>query len=73
MVAGPLARLAPKQRAAVTLHYLHDLTDREAAAAMGCTTPAFRGHLRRGVAAMRSELLLDMGPTSAAGAIWSES
>ena len=55
-IAAPLATLPPKQRAAVTLHFLYDLTDRDAARAMGCTVAAYRGHLRRGVHDLRGSM-----------------
>jgi RNA polymerase sigma-70 factor (sigma-E family) len=55
-LAEPLRAIAPKQRAAVLLKYYHQLSDREAARAMGCTAPTFRSHARRGLAALRSAL-----------------
>lgn len=56
VVAGPLGALPPRQRAAVALHFLYDLTDRDGAEAMGCTLSAYRGHLRRGVHELRMSM-----------------
>jgi RNA polymerase sigma-70 factor (sigma-E family) len=64
-LAGPLAELVASQRAAVTLHFLLDLADRDGARTMGCTVAAYRGHLRRGVDRLRTL----MGTPTAAGTI----
>ena len=60
-IAGPLSRLAPKQRAAVTLHFLCDLADRDGARTMGCTLAAYRGHLRRGLGELRTSMASPAG------------
>jgi RNA polymerase sigma-70 factor (sigma-E family) len=56
MIAGPLAALPPRQRAAITLRYYEDLSDRDAARAMGCPVLTLRSHVRRGLAALRAQL-----------------
>lgn len=66
-LAAPLAALPARQRAAVVLHYLYDLSDREAARAMNCTQAAFRGYLRRGVSQLRADLLARAPDTSSEG------
>jgi len=50
-----LAGLPPKQRAALTLRYLHDLPDEAIAAAIGCRPGTVRSLLSRGREAIRAE------------------
>lgn len=50
-----LADLPPKQRAALTLRYLHDLPDNAIAAALGCRPGTVRSLLSRGRDAIRQE------------------
>jgi RNA polymerase sigma factor (sigma-70 family) len=49
-----LAGLPPAQRAALTLRYVHDLTDEEIAHALGCRPGTVRSLLSRGRAAIRA-------------------
>jgi RNA polymerase sigma factor (sigma-70 family) len=51
-----LAGLPPRQRAALTLRYVHDLPDEAIARALGCRTGTVRSLLSRGRAAIRQEL-----------------
>ena len=51
-----LAPLPPRQRAALTLRYVHDLPDAAIAKALGCRTGTVRSLLSRGRQALRSEL-----------------
>lgn len=53
--AQMLAALPPRQRAALTLRYVHDLDDRAIAAALGCRRGTVRSLLSRGLAALRTE------------------
>jgi len=55
-LARALARLSRRQRQAVALRYLGDLSDTEAAVAMGCSVPSFRTHRTRGLAALKHQL-----------------
>jgi RNA polymerase sigma factor (sigma-70 family) len=58
-LAGPLALLdglPARQRAALTLRYVHDLTDAEIARALGCRTGTVRSLLSRGREAVRARL-----------------
>jgi RNA polymerase sigma factor (sigma-70 family) len=48
--------LPPRQRAALTLRYVHDLPDAAIAKALGCRTGTVRSLLSRGREALRSEL-----------------
>jgi RNA polymerase sigma factor (sigma-70 family) len=48
--------LPARQRAALTLRYVHDLTDEEIGAALGCRDAAVRKLLSRGRAALRGAL-----------------
>ncbi|MFB6841825.1 SigE family RNA polymerase sigma factor [Streptomyces sp. NPDC056361] len=52
-VARLLAALPPRQRAAVCLHYLYDMDDRQIADLIGCTPATVRSHLSQARAAMR--------------------
>ena len=47
-LARALGRLSRRQRQAVALRYLGDLSDAQCAAAMGCSVPSFRTHCGRG-------------------------
>jgi RNA polymerase sigma factor (sigma-70 family) len=49
-----LAGLPPAQRAALTLRYVHDLTDEDIARALGCRPGTVRSLLSRGRAAVRA-------------------
>jgi RNA polymerase sigma factor (sigma-70 family) len=49
-----LAGLPPAQRAALTLRYVHDLTDEEIARALGCRPGTVRSLLSRGRGAIRA-------------------
>lgn len=51
-----LAGLPARQRAALTLRYVHDLPDAAIAAALGCRTGTVRSLLSRGREALREEL-----------------
>jgi RNA polymerase sigma-70 factor (ECF subfamily) len=51
--------LPPRQRAALTLRYAHDLDDDAIAAALGCRTGTVRALLSRGRTAMRARLASD--------------
>jgi RNA polymerase sigma-70 factor (ECF subfamily) len=51
-----LALLTERQRAAVTLRFLHDLDDQAIARALGCRTGTVRSLLSRGTAILREEL-----------------
>jgi RNA polymerase sigma factor (sigma-70 family) len=64
-LAAALSRLAPKQRLALALRYVHDLSDAEIAAALGCRTGTVHALLSRGRNALRAdarlrELALDL-------------
>ncbi len=48
-----LAALPPRQREAVVLRHWEDLSDSQAAAAMGCSTGAVRSHAAKGIAKLR--------------------
>lgn len=50
------APLPYRQRAAMTLRYVHDLTDREIARALGCRTGTARSLLSRATATLRAEI-----------------
>jgi RNA polymerase sigma factor (sigma-70 family) len=50
-----LAGLKPKQRLALALRYVHDLSDAEIAAALGCRTGTVHALLSRGRAALRRD------------------
>jgi DNA-directed RNA polymerase specialized sigma24 family protein len=58
-VLSALRGLPCWQREALVLRYYADLTEAQAAAAMGVTRAAFRGHATRGMTALRR--LLDQG------------
>jgi RNA polymerase sigma factor (sigma-70 family) len=51
-----VAALPQRQRAAVALRYVGDLTHREIAAAIGCSEEASRRSLHEGLATLRRQL-----------------
>lgn len=51
-----LSRLSPKQRAAVVLRFVEELTERETADAMGVSRATVRKHADRGLAKLRTAL-----------------
>jgi RNA polymerase sigma factor (sigma-70 family) len=51
-----LEGLPPRQRAALTLRYVHDLSDAEIARALGCRTGTVRSLLSRGREALRERI-----------------
>jgi RNA polymerase sigma factor (sigma-70 family) len=51
-----VAALPPRQRAAVALRYIGDLSHREIAAAIGCSEDASRRSLHDGLATLRRQL-----------------
>ena len=55
-VWSAVAELPPRQRAAVTLRYVGDLSHREIAAAIGCSEEASRRSLHEGLETLRSRL-----------------
>jgi len=50
-----LAGLPPRQRAAMTLRYVHDLDDHAIAAALGCRRGTVRSLLSRGLSTLREQ------------------
>lgn len=52
-----LAALPERQRAAMTLRFVHDLTDRQIGHALGCRTGTARSLLSRATAALRDQLI----------------
>lgn len=54
-LASALAELPPKQRLALALRYVHDLSDAEIAAALGCRTGTVHALLSRGRSALRRD------------------
>jgi RNA polymerase sigma-70 factor (ECF subfamily) len=54
-LATALAELPPKQRLALALRYVHDLSDAEIAAALGCRTGTVHALLSRGRGALRQD------------------
>jgi RNA polymerase sigma factor (sigma-70 family) len=55
-VWSAVATLPPRQRAAVTLRFIGDLSHREIAAAIGCSEEASRRSLHEGLETLRSTL-----------------
>jgi RNA polymerase sigma factor (sigma-70 family) len=55
-VWSAVAALPPRQRAAVTLRFVGDLSHREIAAAIGCSEEASRRSLHEGLETLRSQL-----------------
>jgi RNA polymerase sigma-70 factor (ECF subfamily) len=64
-LAGALAALPPKQRVALALRYVHDLSDDQIAAALGCRPGTVHALLSRGRATLRrdDQLALAIGGT----------
>jgi RNA polymerase sigma factor (sigma-70 family) len=58
-LVAALRQLPRRQREAVALRYLADLSEREAAAAMGVSTGSVKTHLSRGLNALRQALGAD--------------
>jgi RNA polymerase sigma factor (sigma-70 family) len=56
VVWSAVAALPPRQRAAVALRFIGDLSHREIAAAMGCSEEASRQSLHDGLATLRRQL-----------------
>jgi len=52
---GAVAALPPRQRAAVALRYIGDLSHREIAAAIGCSEEASRRSLHEGLTTLRRQ------------------
>jgi len=59
-----LAGLPPRQRAALTLRYVHDLDDHAIASALGCRRGTVRSLLSRGLSTLREQTNPDHGMTS---------
>ena len=59
-----LAGLPPRQRAALTLRYVHDLDDHAIATALGCRRGTVRSLLSRGLSTLREQTNPDDGMTS---------
>jgi RNA polymerase sigma-70 factor (ECF subfamily) len=67
-LAAALAELPARQRLALVLRYVHDLSDTEIAAALGCRRGTVHALLSRGRAALRRDPQLALlAPESAAG------
>jgi RNA polymerase sigma-70 factor (ECF subfamily) len=63
-LAAALAELPPKQRLALALRYVHDLSDADIAASLGCRVGTAHALLSRGRAALRRDpRLADLAPT----------
>lgn len=63
-----LAKLPAKQRLALALRYVHDLSDEEIAASLGCRVGTAHALLSRGRAALRRHpQLADLAPATAGG------
>ena len=58
-LARALQGLSRRQRQAIALRYLADLSDVAGASLMGCSVPSFRTHCSRGLVALKAQL----GPT----------
>ncbi|WP_428964348.1 SigE family RNA polymerase sigma factor [Micromonospora fluostatini] len=54
-VLGALRTLPPRQRAAVVLRYLDDLSEAETAQVMRCSVGAVKSHSARGLARLRAQ------------------
>lgn len=51
-----MARLSPRQRAAVYLRYAEDLSERSVADLLGCSVGAVKQHTRRGLDTLRADI-----------------
>jgi RNA polymerase sigma-70 factor (ECF subfamily) len=68
MLAAALAKLPPRQRLALALRYVHDLSDAEIAAALGCRIGTAHSLLSRGRAGLRNDpVLAELAPAISAG------
>jgi RNA polymerase sigma factor (sigma-70 family) len=56
-----LRKLPPRQRAVVVLRHWEDLTDRQIAAALGCSPGTVRSQLSRALAKLRESPVLGEG------------
>jgi RNA polymerase sigma-70 factor (subfamily 1) len=56
LLASALASLSEQQGAAITLHYLHELSVVEVAEVLGCSVEAAGGLLHRGLVKLRAKL-----------------
>jgi RNA polymerase sigma-70 factor (ECF subfamily) len=66
-LTGGLAKLPAKQRLALALRYVHDLSDDEIAAALDCRPGTVHGLLSRGRAALRRDKAVDRLTDAMAG------
>ncbi len=67
-LAAGLAELPAKQRLALALRYVHDLSDEQIASSLGCRVGTAHALLSRGRAALRhDERLADLAPATAGG------
>jgi RNA polymerase sigma-70 factor (ECF subfamily) len=67
-LAAALAQLPPRQRLALALRYVHDLSDAEIAAALGCRVGTAHSLLSRGRAGLRrNPKLAELAPATTAG------
>ncbi len=65
-VLGALRGLPSRQRAAVVLRYLDDLSEADTARTMGCSVGAVKSHTHRGLAQLRTVLPdFELHPTGA--------
>lgn len=55
-VAAALLELPQRQRQALVLRYVGDLSEQEAALALGCSPASVKTHVKRGLARMRNRL-----------------
>lgn len=55
-LAAALRKLPSRQRQAVTLRYLADLSDEDSASLLGCSVSSLRTHTRRGLEKLRADL-----------------
>lgn len=56
VLVAAIQSLSRRQREVVVLRYLADLSEREVASTLGCSTGAVKRHAHRGLAALRAEL-----------------
>ncbi len=63
-LARALARLPRRQRDALVLRFICDLSEKDTAARLGCSTGAVKQHVTRGLASLRSGTGLEMLSTS---------
>lgn len=57
LLVAELARLPRSQRVVLVLRYFEDLPDAQIAAVLGCAESTVRSHARRGLAALRIQLV----------------